>query len=226
MKELHVDSLTKSFDTKVLLTDVFLNCKIGQILGLIGRNGSGKSTVLKIIFGTQSADNKFVRANGKIIKTVSDGRTLINYLPQNNFLPNNVKIRNLIKLFLDKRERQYLLENEYVKPILYSENQQLSGGEKRIVEILLIIHSKADFILLDEPFNGVSPIIKTYIMNYIRAFKDSKGFIITDHDYENVITIADEILFLKDGSLKKIKDKSRLVDLGYISESAFNSVYK
>ena len=226
MKELHVDSLTKSFDAKVLLTDVFLNCKIGQILGLIGRNGSGKSTVLKIIFGTQSADNKFVRANGKIIKTVSDGRTLINYLPQNNFLPNNVKIRNLIKLFLDKRERQYLLENEYVKPILYSENQQLSGGEKRIVEILLIIHSKADFILLDEPFNGVSPIIKTYIMNYIRAFKDSKGFIITDHDYENVITIADEILFLKDGSLKKIKDKSRLVDLGYISESAFNSVYK
>jgi ABC-type lipopolysaccharide export system ATPase subunit len=110
-------------------------------------------------------------------------------------------------------------------PLLEKRNQDLSGGEKRIVEILLIIHSNAEFILLDEPFNGVSPIIKDYIIGYIKKMKSSKGYIITDHDYENVIGLADNIVFLSNGFLRKIEDPSELVGLGYISNAVYRQRY-
>ncbi|WP_051605562.1 ATP-binding cassette domain-containing protein [Sediminibacter sp. Hel_I_10] len=226
MNKLHVDSVTKSYDNKVILSDVFISCVKGEIKGLIGRNGSGKSTLLKIIFGTEKSDYKFVRIGNEVIKNVSDGRNLINYLPQNNFLPNNISIKTLISLFLQKNNRKAVLENEYVKPLLHQRNQNLSGGEKRIIEILLIIHSEAQFILLDEPFNGVSPIVRDYIIKYIRSMKSSKGFIITDHDYEHIIDLADSILYLQSGILKELKDKSELVALGYMTEATYNSTYK
>lgn len=88
----------------------------------------------------------------------------------------------------------------------------------------MIIHSNAGFILLDEPFNGVSPIIRGYIIKYIKEMKSSKGYIITDHDYENVIDLADNIVFLKNGSLKEINDKRELVELGYLTKTTYNTI--
>ena len=225
MSKIHIDSITKSFNNKVLLSDIFLSCKIGEIKGLIGRNGSGKSTLLKIVFGTEKAESKFVKVGNKVIKNISDGRNLINYLPQDNFLPNNISIKSLINLFLQKENRKIVLENEYVAPLLNKKNQDLSGGERRLIEILLIIHSNAKFILLDEPFNGVSPIVRAYIIAYIKKMKSSKGYIITDHDYENVLNLADSIVYLQNGFLKEIEDKSELVELGYITKTTFNTIY-
>ncbi|WP_445738703.1 ATP-binding cassette domain-containing protein [Mariniflexile sp.] len=207
------------------MSDIFISCEKGEIKGLIGRNGSGKSTLLKIVFGTEKAESKFVRVGNKVIKNISDGRNLINYLPQDNFLPDNISIKSLINLFLQKENRKIVLENEYVKPLLNKKNQDLSGGERRIIEILLIIHSNAEFILLDEPFNGVSPIMRDYIIEYIKKMKSSKGYIITDHDYENVINLADSIVYLQSGFLKEIKDKIELVELGYMTKTTYNTVY-
>ncbi|MFC4094953.1 ATP-binding cassette domain-containing protein [Euzebyella saccharophila] len=223
MNILHIDSLTKSYGDKIILSDIFLSCGIGQIKGLIGRNGSGKSTLLKIVFGTESANTKFIRVGEKIVRNVTDGRGLINYLPQDHFLPNNVKIKTIINLFLDKENREVLFANEHLKPLLNKKNQELSGGERRIIEILLIIHSNAQFVLLDEPFNGVSPIIRDYIIEYIKKRKSSKGFIITDHDFENVIGLADKIIFLDNGYLRELKDKKELVELGYIKKTTYNT---
>lgn len=221
MSRLYIDNITKSFGNKVILSDVFLSCETGEIKGLIGRNGSGKSTLLKIIFGTGKADTRFVKVDQKIINNISGCKNLINYLPQDNFLPNNMKIKSLINLFLPQRSSNILFQNEYIVPLLDKINQDLSGGEKRIVEILLIIHSDAEFILLDEPFNGLSPIIRDYIIEYIKKMKSSKGYIVTDHDYENVIGLADNIVFLSNGYLRRIEDPSELVALGYISNNAY-----
>jgi len=225
MNTLHIDSVSKSYDNKTILSDIYLTCKKGEIVGLIGRNGSGKSTLLKIVFGIEKCENKFVQIGDKVINNIASGRTLINYLPQDNFLPNNIKIKLLINLFLPKENRSELITNDYIIPLLHKKNQELSGGEKRIVEILLIVHSNAEFILLDEPFNGVSPIIRSYIINYIRKMKSSKGYIITDHDYENVLNLADKIMFLKDGNLKEISNRKELVDLGYLSQTNYNMLF-
>jgi len=226
MSKLLIDSVTKSYNNKVILSDVFISCKRGEIIGLIGRNGSGKSTLLKVIFGIEKSDSKYVRIGNKVINKLSDGRNLIKYLPQDNFLPNNISIRSIIHLFLQKENRKIVFENEYLKPLLDKKNQDLSGGERRIVEFLLIIHSDAEFILLDEPFNGVSPTVRNYIIEYLKKMKSSKGYIITDHNYESVINLADNLVYLQNGYLKNINDKSELLDLGYITKTTYNTVYK
>lgn len=215
MSRLFVDSITKSYNNRVILSDVFLSCEIGEVKALIGRNGCGKSTVLKIIFGVEKAESKFVKIDGKLIKSTSDCKGLISYLPQKHFLPNGVRVIKIINLFLEERYREKLLSNKFIIPLLNRTSQELSGGQRRIIEILLLIHSNSKFILLDEPFNGVSPILKEYIIECIMEVKNEKGIIITDHDYENVLNIADNIIFLKDGYLRAIKEKSQLTELGY-----------
>ena len=215
MSRLFVDSITKSYDNRIVLSDIFLSCEIGEVKGLIGRNGCGKSTLLKIIFGVENAESKFVKIDGKLIKSTLDCKGLISYLPQNHFLPNGIKVLRIINLFLEKKYRDKVLSNTFVRPLLDKTSQELSGGQRRIVEILLLIHSNSKFILLDEPFNGVSPILKEFIAECILEIKKEKGIIITDHDYENVLKLADNIVFLKDGYLREIKQQSQLTALGY-----------
>jgi ABC-type multidrug transport system ATPase subunit len=217
MNHLHVDSVRKYYGTKLILSDIFLSCKQGEVKALVGRNGCGKSTLLKIIFGSEKADYRFVKVDNKVVKNISDAKNLISYLPQDNFLPNNIKIRKLINNFLGNAKAEILKQNDFIKPLLNKTNNILSGGEKRIVAILLILYSDSNFILLDEPFNGVSPIVREQIISILRTHKNQKGIIITDHDYQNVIKIADNILFLKDGNLKEIKHKNELIELGYLN---------
>ncbi|CAL2082795.1 ATP-binding cassette domain-containing protein [Tenacibaculum sp. 190524A05c] len=216
MSKLHVDSVRKFYGNNLILSDVFLSCAKGEIKGLVGRNGSGKSTLLKIIFGVERAEYSFVKVDTKVIKTVTDAKNLINYLPQENFLPNRIKIKKLIRLFLEKPQQREILKNEHIQPLLDKTNEVLSGGEKRIVEIALILYSKAQFILLDEPFNGVSPIVRNQIMDFLREMKKKKGIVLTDHDYRNVIKISDNILFLEDGYLQEIQSPEQLTELGYL----------
>ena len=226
MSKLHVDSIRKSFGERVILSDIFLSCKKGEIVGLLGRNGSGKSVLLKIIFGIEPAENKFVRANKKVVNSVSDARNLINYLPQSNFLPSQLKIRHIVRLFLPFKKAEEVLNLDAIQSLLDKRFGILSGGEKRIIEILLMLHSEAEFILLDEPFNGVSPIVIESLMTNIKKEKNKKGFVITDHDYENVLQIADKILYLENGVLKEISDKEQLLQLGYLNANHFNSDIK
>ncbi|MDT0690635.1 ATP-binding cassette domain-containing protein [Salegentibacter sp. F188] len=223
MKNLHVDSIRKYYDGKLILSDIFLSCRKGEIVGLIGRNGSGKSTLLKIIFGIESAENRFVRVDYKVLKSFRNSKKFINYLPQENFLPSEIKVQTIIKLFLPEKRRIQLLRNVFIEPLLGKKFNVLSGGEKRILEILLLLNSEADFVLLDEPFNGVGPIIKDLIIQIINDEKAHKGFIITDHDYENVMKVTDRIFFLKNACLKEIKDKEELVQHGYLTKTIYNN---
>ena len=220
MNKLHVDSVTKNYGYNTILTNIYLSCKPGEIVGLMGRNGSGKSTLLKIIFGCLSAEYKHVRVGKKLIRNIFDRRNLINYLPQHSFLPNHLRIKTLIKLFCDKRNENLILANDLIEPHLHKFITQLSGGERRLLEILLLVHSKANFILLDEPFNGVAPLYKDVIKQYIndQAKENEKGFIITDHDYRNIIEIATRMVLLHDGRTIAVKDQQELIDYGYLSD--------
>lgn len=214
MSPLHVDTVLKSFGDKQVLTDVYLTCNIGEIIGLVGRNGCGKSTLLKIVFGSLRADNKFVKVGNNIISGLN--HNIIKYLPQSHFLPNHIKIKTIINLFCSNEGAIKISENSLVKPLLYKKSGQLSGGEKRIVEILLIIHSDAKYILIDEPFNGVSPIFREEIKKLIIENSKTKGFIVTDHDYRNVLEIATRTVVMHDGGIKEVKTTDDLVRWGYI----------
>jgi len=105
-----------------------------------------------------------------------------------------------------------------VADLIKSKANQLSGGEKRLVEILLVLYSKASYLLLDEPFNGLSPIHKESIKNLIKSKANNKGIIVTDHDYRKVTEISDRIVLLHDGGTKNIKDVEELEFWGYLPE--------
>lgn len=157
MSKLHIDSITKSFGKKDILKDIYLSCETGNICGLLGRNGSGKSTLFQIIFGTIKGDTQYIKFNDIILKNQSDRKNRIAYLPQHSFLPKNIKIKNLIDLFCAKENNSKITQSKFIQPFLNETPNTLSGGELRIVEVLLIIYSRAEFILLDEPFHSLSP---------------------------------------------------------------------
>lgn len=215
MSKLHIDSITKSFGKKDILKDIYLSCETGNICGLLGRNGSGKSTLFQIIFGTIKGDTQYIKFNDIILKNQSDRKNRIAYLPQHSFLPKNLKIKNLIDLFCAKENNAKISQSKFIQPFLNEIPNTLSGGELRIVEVLLIIYSRAEFILLDEPFHSLSPKTVTEIKTIIKQQTD-KGFIISDHQYHDVLDISDNIFLLSDTHLKPIKDLTELKRFNYL----------
>lgn len=216
---LEIDSVVKSFDMHVVLTDIYLKCQTGDIIGMLGRNGTGKSTLMKILFGTLNADRKFIRIDGKVYdqpyKTINE----ICYLPQDSFLPKHMTVEKTIELYLGKDRVQNFLADPILQKLNASKISHLSGGELRYLEIKLLLHTDCKFILLDEPFNGVSPILVGEIKKLILKASEIKGIILTDHDYRNVLDVANQFCLIYDGGIKRINDKWELVRWGYIPES-------
>ena len=97
----------------------------------------------------------------------------------------------------------------------YSRAEELSGGELRYLEIKLILFCSAKYILLDEPFNGISPVCCESVRELIQKASQSKGIIMTDHNFREIHKIANRILLLDQGALKEIKEKSELISYGY-----------
>ena len=215
MAQLHVDSISKWFGTNQLLLDIFISCKPGDLIGLLGRNGCGKSTLLKIIFGSLKAETKFVSINGNMLQTLGDSKNRIAYLPQNNFLPSHLTIKKIANLF---GSPESLLDNQHVKPFLNRKSAELSGGERRIIETLLVVNSKANYVLIDEPFNGVEPLFKDEIKDAIQERLTDKGFIVTDHDYRNIMAMSTKMLLLQNGGIREIKTLDELVRNNYLPD--------
>lgn len=206
MSRLHIDSVTKSFGSKKILQDIYLSCETGKITGLLGRNGEGKSTLLQIIFGTVKGDTQFIRFDHSILNTLFDRKNRITYLPQQSFLPKNTKVKSLISLFCDKKNAEELFSLVLIQPFLNETAKNLSHGEKRLIEILLVIYSNSDFSLLDEPFYGLSPKFIEEVKFLIQQQSKRKGFIISDLQYHYVLSISNDIYLLSDTHLKLIKD--------------------
>jgi len=216
MHELHVDSVCKSFGTRQVLHDIFISCKPGEIIGLFGRNGCGKTTLLKIIFGSLRAENKFIKVNGRIVQTLRENQNNIAYLPQKNFLPGHLQVKKIFDLFCKSTQTNSLKNDPHVKPFLDRKCKELSGGERRMIELLLILNSNAQYILIDEPFNGVEPRYKEEIKNNIQKHSEHKGFIITDHDYLSIVAIATKVMLLQDGSIKETTAGDELIKVNYL----------
>jgi len=202
-----------------VLTDIYLKCETGDMVGLLGRNGSGKSTLLKILFGSLHAEHKFIRIDGKIFDRPYQAFGEIAYLPQDSFIPRNMRLTAAVKLYLPDSRTDLFFDDPVLYWIQNNKASQLSGGELRYAEIKLILNMDVKFVLLDEPFNGIAPLNIESVKNMIRNGAQHKGIILTDHDYRNVLDIANRHYILSDGGLKKIRNKEDLALWGYMSES-------
>lgn len=215
---LEIDSVIKAFDDRQVLTDIYLRCQTGDIIGMLGRNGSGKSTLLQIIFGTLPAE-KFIKIDGKVYEHPYKMLDQICYLPQHEFLPKQMTVEKVAKLYLEKNEINIFLDDDLLRPHRQNKIHFLSGGELRYLEIKLLLNTKSKFVLLDEPFNGVAPIMVSTIKELIKDKSKTKGIVLTDHDYNNVLDVANKYCLIYQGGIKEVSEKIDLVKWGYISEA-------
>lgn len=214
MQELYIDSVDYRYGDRQVLNGVYLSCKRGERVGLLGRNGSGKSTLLKVMFGSLSPHHKYMRIDDKYVP-VGFLSNHISYLPQDFFIPHYLKIKTLVVLYVH-RYRTELLQIEVIKSNQDEQIGNLSGGNRRLVESLLIIYGDAPFVLLDEPFSQLAPLIVDELKVHIEKFKEEKGFIVTDHYYQQILEIADRVVLLHNGSNYNISQEDDLRLHGYL----------
>ena len=213
---LEVDSIQKQYQGKNIISDLYLKCETTDIVGILGRNGSGKSTFLKILFGIVVADFKFVRIDGLSKSKTEDLLNEISYLPQDNFIPNLFSVEKAIQLSITKDKWKVFYEDEMIQMIRDKKIKHLSSGQLRYLEIKLMLNKETKFVLLDEPYNGLSPIMIEKVNALIIENSKSRGIIISDHNYENVIKISTKLALMQEGKMHHLKDKSELVTRGYL----------
>ncbi len=213
---LEIDSVIKSYDDRPVLTDIYLKCETGDIIGMFGRNGSGKSTLLKILFGILAAERKFIRIDGKVFDCPYKTKNELCFLPQHDFLPKYMKAAKAVELYLGKDAVETFFADNILKKLNNNKVSELSGGELRYLEIKLLLKTESKFILLDEPFNGVSPLLVEYIRGLIVESSKTKGIILTDHDYKNVLDVANRYCLIYDGGIKTVTSKEGLIRWGYV----------
>ena len=214
---LQVDSIILEFDTKRVLQDVFLSNETGKTSGILGRNGTGKTCLMNIIYGELKTNNKSIRLDGKAIFDGFRNPETLRYLPQFNFAPKNLRIKRIFKDF-ELNFSEFIEYFPDFEKYYNSKLRNLSGGENRILEIYSILASKTKFCMLDEPFSQVMPVHIDTIKDIINEEKKNKGIIITDHLYEHIIDICDEIYVILNGKTYLTKDRNDLIKLGYINK--------
>ena len=209
-----VNKISKSFGNKMVVRDISMTIKKGEIVGLLGPNGAGKTTTFYIIVGLSKPDTGGIFLDKVDISKLPiylRGQKGISYLPQEpsifrgkNVEDNLMSIKKKKKK--DKSKHQIILENllnEFdISHVRKSKSIVLSGGERRRLEIARTLASKPDFLLLDEPLTGIDPVSIEEIKIIIKKLKEKNiGVLITDHNVRETLKIVDKVYIVNEGSI-------------------------
>lgn len=211
---LEVDNIELYFKQKRILNGVYLKAETGKVTGILGSNGCGKSCLLNIAFGSLKPKYKLIRVDQKpILKPLYQTKKAA-LLPQTNFTPNRIKLKNVFKIFgVNWADFKNRFESVHV-----SKNMRfntLSGGERRLIETYVVLKSYASIILLDEPFSHLAPLHIDAIKQIISEEKQHKIIVITDHMYQHIVDVSDSIYLLKNGCTTLINNLTELEDYKY-----------
>ncbi|RQO69916.1 ABC transporter ATP-binding protein [Pedobacter sp. KBW06] len=214
MNKLEVDSVLLEYGSRRILSDVYLKCETGKVSGLLGRNGNGKTSLMNIIFGSLIPNSKSVRFNEVSVPKAYATPGLLAYLPQFNFIPASLTLK---RVFTDFDLDYSTFEKHFpeFKSKYQSRVSGLSGGQRRLLELYVVMKSKSKFLLLDEPFSHLSPLMIGVIREHLEEEKKNKGILITDHLYRHVIDAADDLYVLADENVHLVKQMADIERLGY-----------
>ncbi len=210
---LEIDSVQLHFDGRKILSGIYLKCETGKITGLLGKNGQGKSCLMKVIYGSLLCE-KSVRFDQISIVESFKRPDLIVYLPQFNFIPKSLPLRRVFQDFsLDYSK----FENRFSEFVTKEKTSvgNLSGGERRLIELYVIVKSASKFAMLDEPFTQLNPLQIEKVKELLEEEKVNKGILITDHMYRHTISICDSLYLLANGQTYLTKNVSDLETFGY-----------
>lgn len=220
MAVLELHKAEKSFGKKDVIKEASFSLKTGDILGLFGRNGSGKSTLLQLVFGTLPASEISLSLDHSPIVPASIIRNkVVGYVPQDPFLPTQSRVRDLIPLYFSEEHKQDLLfYDPIISQLTYKKGSELSMGERKYVEVMLVAHLDHPFLFLDEPFSMLEPLQIERLKIVLKGLQKEKGIIITDHYYTDVLEITTKNIVMKNGIGIEIKNVDDLIAYDYLSK--------
>ena len=215
MNKLEFDGITLGFGFHQVLSSVHIACETGKLVGLLGRNGSGKSCLMRIVFGSMKNESKSIRWNGRHLSGNYMSKQIIGYLPQDDLLPDFITFEQALNLYeVDSAKIEGVFPD--VKDFLKRKAHEVSGGQRRFFEVLLILFARHPFCFLDEPFSGLMPVHVERLTEIIQEVKLTKGILISDHLHRQVRGIADKLYVLANGQTYLIKSEEQLIELGYL----------
>lgn len=211
--KLEADGIQLEFGERRILSNIYLKCETGKISGLLGKNGLGKSCLMKIIYGSLECE-KSVRIDSVPQTEAYKRPELLLYLPQFNFVPRSLSLKRVFQDFA-------LDYSSFAKkfPEFQSRHTSsigsLSGGGHRLIEIYIIVKSKSYFAMLDEPFSHLSPLQIEKVKELLLEEKMNKGLIITDQMYKHIVDICDSLYVLANGKTHVVKSLEDIETFGY-----------
>ncbi len=213
MALLEIKNLYKNYGEKQVLNNITLTVPRGKIIGLLGKNGTGKTTLIKLINGLLTPTEGEIIFEGEKIGPQS--KLNIAYLPERTYLDKSMTINETLKFFkefysnfdIDKAK-------DLLKKLDLDENQKIikmSKGMQEKVQLVLVMSRKADLYILDEPLGGTDPATRDYILDTILTnFNEGASIIISTHLISDIERILDEVIFIDKGEIKLISDADEL----------------
>ena len=214
MHSLEITGLKKSYNGKTIVSDISLNINSGEVVGLLGPNGAGKTTTFYMILGLITPDAGLIFLDGEDMggaPMYKRARKGIGYLPQEASVFRKLKVDDNIRAVLEIIDTDKKTREEKLKKIIMEFNlsqiagsfgYQLSGGERRKVEIARAISVDPVFMLLDEPFAGIDPLAVNELKKTLRQLTEKGiGLIITDHNVRETLSITDRAYIISDGRI-------------------------
>ncbi len=197
-------NLTKKFDNKIVLDNVNLTIKPNKIIGLLGKNGTGKTTLIKLINDLLTPTSGEILINGK--KPGPESKEIISYLPERTYLDKSMTIKETLTFFSDFYQNFNINKaKKLLKDLDLNEEQKLSKMSKGMLEkltLILVMSRKAKLYILDEPLGGVDPATRDYILDTILTnFDEDASIIISTHLIEDIEKILDEVIFIDKGKI-------------------------
>jgi lipopolysaccharide export system ATP-binding protein len=214
-----VRGLQKSYGKRLVVRDVSLEVKCGEVVGLLGPNGAGKTTSFYMIVGLVPSDAGAIEVDGVDISSLPIHRRAVmglSYLPQEASVFRKLTVEDNIRAVLELQhvdgksltkaainERlDTLLADLQIEKLRENQAMSLSGGERRRVEIARALATNPRFVLLDEPFAGVDPIAVIEIQRIVRFLKERGiGVLITDHNVRETLGICDRAYIINQGAV-------------------------
>ena len=208
-----IKELSKEFAKRKVVHRVSFELKQSQIMGLLGPNGAGKTTLFYMIAGLVNSDEGDILLNQTSLTNLGISQRSehgISYLPQESSIFRKLSVEENILSSLEQRqdltkdqiseELDSLLNEFGLNELRKSKSIQLSGGERRRVEIARALAKKPNFLLLDEPFAGIDPIAVSELKDIFRNLKKKKiGILISDHNVIETMKICDQVLIMNKG---------------------------
>jgi len=204
MELLECKNLSKNYDDKQILKDINLKIPRGKIIGLLGKNGTGKTTLIKLINDLLTPTSGKILINGK--KPGIESKEIISYLPERTYLDREMTIKQAIKYFeefyknFDSQKAVKLLKDLNLD--INTKISKMSKGMQEKLQLILVMSRNAELYILDEPLGGVDPATRDYILDTILSnFSDGASVIISTHLISDVERILDEVIFIDEGKI-------------------------